>query len=214
MSNFTLKSIFLTTSLLSLASAYAQLPNPVERPSRLLPYTQCVYSGGLAPLAVDRAPRLPMARPVETASGVKRVSVADGYRVMLAFFNTDPFVNLKIEMSEAGRYPSDKKIILEQMESIASSTQGVSKISVERSTIDGVELAALNRPVLESSVLSIYSFFDDASEVIATAYILNQLPARRAFDDMTHYRGLRDAFVKDAIQCMVKHRNSPEMSAR
>src|SRR5258706_15462400 len=89
---------------------YAQLLNPSDRPSPLVPYTNCPLSNGLASVSVERAPHLPMARPVETPSGTRGVSVADGYRVILAFPNTDPFVNLKIEISVAGGVVGEKNV--------------------------------------------------------------------------------------------------------
>src|SRR5882757_6095669 len=153
--NHFLGRMILLTSLLAAATASSQLLDPSGQPSRLVPYTRCSFAGGLAPVSVDRAPNLPMARPVETASGTKRVSVADGYRVMLAFPNTDPFVNLKIEASVAGLYANDKQTVLEQMQAFAASAKGVS-MSVERSTLNGVEIAALNNPTIDSSVISFY----------------------------------------------------------
>jgi hypothetical protein len=193
------------TLLLTAATASSQLLDPSRQPSQLVPYTRCTLSGGLIPVSVERAPNLPMARSVETVSGTKRVSVADGYRVILAFPNTDPFVNLKIEVSVAGLYANDKQAVLEQMQALAASAKGVS-MSVERSTLNGIEVAALNNPTVDSSIISFYSLFDDAESMIATAYILNQLPERRAFRDMLGYKTLRDAFIQDYTQCMAKNR--------
>jgi hypothetical protein len=147
-----------------------------------------------------------MARPVETASGTKRVSVADGYRIMLAYPNTDPFVNLKVEVSVSGQYASDKRAVLEQMETMAAGARGVT-MKVERSDINGVEVVALNNPTLEASGLSFYSLFDDRREMIVTAYILNQRPERRVFQDMASYRKLKDALVQEYAQCMAKNRS-------
>jgi len=183
----------------------AQLLDPSDQPSRLVPYTSCTLSGGLAPISVDRAPHLPMARPVETPSGTKRVSVADGYRVMLAFPNTDPFVNLKIEVSVAGRYAEDKGVVLEQMQAMAADS-GDPNVRLERSVRNGVDIASLNRSALEGGVIGIYSLFDDAESMIVTAYVLNQLPGRRAYKDMDGYKKLRDAFLQEYIKCMAANR--------
>src|SRR5258706_983410 len=86
---------------------YAQLLNPSDRPSPLVPYTNCPLSNGLASVSVERAPHLPMARPVETPPGTRRVSVADGHRVIFAFPHTAPFWNLNIQVSLAGHSPED-----------------------------------------------------------------------------------------------------------
>src|SRR5258706_13400174 len=77
---------------------YAQLLNPSDRPSPLVPYTNCPLSNGLASVSVERAPHLPMARPVETPAGPRRLSVADGYSVVLAVPNTGACVKHNIEV--------------------------------------------------------------------------------------------------------------------
>jgi hypothetical protein len=204
MNNFALR-LFLLGVLLIAGRSNAQLLDPARLPSKLLPYTQCSFSGGLASVSTERAPNLPMARPVETPSGTKRVSVADGYRAILAFPNTDPFINLKIEVSVAGRYAEDKRTVLEQMQAFADGAKGI-KMSVERSTLNGVDVAGLNNPSIQSNQISLYSLFDDKETMIVTAYILNQVAERRAFKDMASYRKLRDAFIKEYTLCMAKNR--------
>jgi hypothetical protein len=146
-----------------------------------------------------------MARPADSPNGKRLVSVADAYRVILAFPNTDPFVNLKIEVSVAGRYSEDKRAVLEQMQDFAASAKGVT-VSLERSTRNGVDIAGLNNPSIESSQISLYSLFDDKETLIVTAYILNQVPERRAFKDMAAYKRLRDAFLQEYAQCMATNR--------
>jgi hypothetical protein len=192
---------FVLGSLLPQIPALPQLLDPSRQPSRLLPYTRCELSGGLAPTIVERAASLPMARPVETSRGQKRVSVADGYRMILAYPNTDPFVNLKIELSVDGQYAADKQTVLEQMQNMSATSRGVA-VNLERSVAGGVDIAALNNPGLEGAALSFYTFFDDAKEVIVTAYVLNQLPARRAFQTVAEYQRLRDKFVSEFAACL------------
>ena len=174
----------MSTLSLTLVAIAVLLVAPSAHPqalqSRLLPYTRCPLSGGLASTTVERAPSLPMARPVETAAGEKRVSVADGYQIILAFPNTDPFVNLKVELSVAGRYAADKQIVLEQMQHMSATARGAA-VKLERSATGGVDIAALNNPGLDGAGLGLYTFFVDAKNIIVTAYILNQLPNRRAF---------------------------------
>ena len=79
-------------------------------------------------------------------------------------------------------------------------------VQLERSERSGVDIAALNKPIIDSGVMSVYSLFDDKEDMIVTAYVLNQLPERRAFQDMDHYKKLRDTFVQDYIQCMATNR--------
>jgi hypothetical protein len=109
-------------------------------------------------------------------------------------------VNLKIELSVKGRFSADKRNALEEMKHVSDTSHGTP--ALERGMQHGVDMAALNRARLEGGVISIYSFFDDESGIIATAYILNQLPERRAFRDLQQYRILRDRFVEEFTSCM------------
>ncbi len=172
-----------------------------ESTSRLLSYTGCTFGGGLVPVIVERAQNLPMARPVETAAGQAPVSVADGYRLILAFPNTGAFVNLKIEQSMVGRYNSDKQSVLEQMQHMSATARGV-VVNLERSVIGGVDIAALNNPGFDGAALGFYTFFVDAKDIIATAYVLNQLPDRRAFQTVVEYQAMRDRFVGEFAACL------------
>ena len=179
----------------------AQLLDPAETSSVLAAYARCQFTGRLAASSIDRAPDLPMARPVETASGTKRVSVADGYRLMLAFPDLDPFVNLKIERSIDGRYASDKQTVLDQMQHMATNSHGT-VVKLERHVERGIDIAALNNPSLAGSIISFYSLFNDKKGVILTAHILNQLPERRSFQNMEQYRVQRDRLVGDLVSCL------------
>jgi len=186
--------------LLIAAPSDAKAPVLSTNSNELVEYTRCEFTGGLTAITVERAPDLPMDRPVDTGVGRKYVSVADGYRVILEFPNTDPFVNLKIELSVKGRFSADKRIVLEGMKHLSDTSLGT--LALERGMQHGVDMAAVNGTRLEGGVIGIYSFFDDESGIIATAYILNQLPERRAFRDLQQYRILRDRFAEDFTSCM------------
>lgn len=184
-----------------LASLFHLLPATASA-GALVAYTQCPLDGKLAAVSVDhRTAGSPPRRAIVTETGQQTVSVADGYRVMLAFPDTDPFVNLKIEQSVAGQYAADKKIILEQMESIARRVPANAG-AVERRLDQGIDIAALNNRALAGGVTSMVTLFDDEREVIATAYVLNQKPARRAFQTFEEYVTLRDRFIGNLTSCM------------
>jgi hypothetical protein len=142
-----------------------------------------------------------MARPVDTVAGRKQVSVADGYRVMLTFPDSDPFVNLKIEVSTPGNYGSDKQDVLEGMAYMSANSTG-STMELKRSVRNGIDVAALSRSNLEGGVISFYTLFDDKKNIIVSAYILNALPGRRAFKDIAEFRSRRDRFIEDYTRCM------------
>jgi hypothetical protein len=186
-------------------SAWGQLLTAAA-PSTLVPYTLCTFSDRLAAVSVDRLNDTPMSRAVNTASGSKPVSVADGYRVMLAYPNTDYFVNLKVEQSVAGSFAEDKQHIVEQMQEIVAHSSG-RIMKLEQTTTKGIAVFGLNnREIDTGGVVSFYTLFDDAKGIVVTAYILNGDPQHRAFDSMAQYLKLRDKFVSDYVSCMAKNR--------
>jgi len=168
--------------------------------SKLLSYAGCPLGGNLAAVAINprTADSVP-ARTVDTDKGRQSVSVGEGLRVMLAFPDTDPFVNLKIERSVPGHYAQDKQVILDQLQFIGKRGPG-GAAAVERSVDKGIDIAALNNPTLAGGVVSVYHLFDDEQEVVATAYLLNQ--KRRAFQTFEEYKGLRDRLIGDLTSCM------------
>lgn len=178
---------------------------PAKRPDPLKAYTSCRFDDGLQVVSVDRLPPGVEWRSVDTRSGSKSVSLADGYRVMLAYPNTDYFVNLKVEQSQAGMFRWDKPTIVESMEWLASQGSGAA-VPLEHTQIGGLDAFGFTQPSLTGSgVLSVYSLFDDKQEMVITAYILNQPPARRRFQTMEEYRTLRDRFLARYAACVAAH---------
>jgi hypothetical protein len=195
----------LALALVAAPFAWGQLLTPAA-PSILVPYTMCTFSDQLAAVSVDRLNDTPMARTVNTASGSKPVSVADGYRVMLAYPNTDYFVNLKVEQSVAGRFAEDKQHIVEQMQEIVAHSSG-RLVKLEQTTTKGIVVFGLNnRGIDTGGVVSFYTLFDETKGIVVTAYILNGDPQHRAFDNMAQYLKLRDKFVSAYVSCMAKTR--------
>ena len=188
---------------LLLASLFHGAPAAAAQ-SALLAYAGCPLGGNLTAATIHgRTAGSPPTRTVDTGTGKQSVSVGEGYRVMLAFPDTDPFVNLKIERSVPGHYAADKQIILDQLQFLAGRSKPEGAVTVERSVDKGIDIAALkalNDSRLEGGVVSMVTLFDDEQEVIATAYLLNQ--KRRAFQTLEEYKSLRDRFIDDLTSCM------------
>ena len=191
-----------------LAASLLHAAPAVAAQSALLSYAGCPLGGNLTAVSINpRTAGAPPTRTVDADTSKQAVSVADGLRVMLAFPDTDPFVNLKVERSVPGHYAADKQLILDQLHTMAKRKPGAAG-AVERSVDKGIDIAALNNPRLDGGgVVSMYTLFDDRQEVIATAYLLNQ--KRRAFQSYEEYRGLRDRFIGDLTTCMAMLRGRP-----
>jgi hypothetical protein len=132
-----------------------------------------------------------------------QVSVADGYRMLLAYPDSAPFVNLKLERSQPGRLAADRTAILAQMTSFAA-TPGAPVAPFRVVERNGVEIMALNSPALTGGVLSVYTLISEKNNVIATAYLLNQKPAQRKFKDYRQFQALRDEFIYSLAVCMAE----------
>jgi hypothetical protein len=169
----------------------------------LRPLTECQFGSGLQAKSVTRWPATMQSRQVQTSNGPMQVSVADGYRMMLAYPDTAPFVNLKLERSQPGKLAADRTAILAQMTSFAA-TPGAPVAPFKVIERNGVEIMALNNPTLAGGVISIYTLISEKTNVIATAYLLNQKPAERKFKNYEQYQALRDEFVYALAVCMAE----------
>lgn len=199
---FTMKNIL---RALVLAPLFHLLP-ALAASSEPLPHAACPLQGGLKPVSVVAAPG-PWTRTVDTDVGKQEVSVALGTRIMLAFPDSDPFVNLKVERSVAGRYAADKAAILAQLRTIegrAPAGAGESR----RGTEQGIEIVTLLDRRLRPGAIDMVVWFDDASGVVVTAYLLNQKPERRAFQSFEEYAVLRERFIGDVTTCMAAIRDA------
>jgi hypothetical protein len=171
-------------------------------PLRVL--TTCTFGPQLQAQSVERWPAATPSRLVQTSGGPMPVSVADGYRMMLAFPGTAPFVNLKLERSQPGRLGADRTAILAQMTSFAA-TPGTAVAPFKVIERNGVEIMALNNPTLDGGgVISIYTLISEKSNLIATAYLLDQKPAQRKFQNYQQYQSMRDEFVFALAVCMAE----------
>jgi hypothetical protein len=170
----------------------------------LRPLTTCAFGKDLQARSVSRWNEPRPWRMVQTSNGPKRVSVADGYHMQLAFPDTAPFVSLKLERSTPGRLAADRTAILAQMTSFAA-RPGVTVAPFKVIERHGIEIMALNNPSLDSGgVISVYTLISEKTNVIATAYLLNQKPSQRKFKNYQQYQALRDDFIFALAVCMAE----------
>jgi hypothetical protein len=179
----------------------AALAGPDSDPLR--PLTTCNFGNELQAKSVNRWPTQQSSRKVQTSTGPMQVSVADGYRMTLAFPHTAPFVNLKLERSQPGKLAADRTAILAQMTSFAA-TPGATVYPFKVVAYNGIEIMALNNTALNGRVISIYTLISEKTNVIATAYLLNQKPSERKFKDYEQYQALRDEFIFALALCMAE----------
>ncbi len=191
--------VFAAIVLCGPAAALAQ--DPSDDPLR--PLMGCSFGKDLHAQSVNRWPAGTPSRAVQTSTGPMQVSVADGYRMLLAYPDSAPFVNLKLERSQPGKLAADRTAILAQMTSFAA-TPGAPVAPFRVIERNGVEIMALNNPALTGGVISVYTLISEKNNVIATAYLLNQKPAQRKYKDYQQYQALRDDFIYSLAVCMAE----------
>jgi hypothetical protein len=195
----TLMFALLIGGLVLLKNAAAQT---VSRDDTLKPYTSCQFEDGLKVVQVDRLPKGVTFRTETTLSGEKKISLADGYRVMVAYPKTDFFANIKAEKSNPDDYAKDKETVIEGLKwAIAHGKEMESQEPIKVS-YNGFEGYALNRQSLIGNTLGITVLFSDADHHIITIYFLNQNPKKRKFQTIEEWRTLRDSFLNRYTSCV------------
>jgi hypothetical protein len=174
-----------------------------EASNGLKPYTECQFADGLTAVSVDRLPGTGVRhRTVETADGERRVSMTDGYRVLLAYPGTDYFANVKVERSAPEEYVSDKAVIVAGLEQLAP-TGGPGRGTVVHRHLRGLDMVSLdNTSINVRGPISMYVLFNDSTQTVATVYFLNQRADRRRFQTFEEYAALRDTFLEEYTKCI------------
>ena len=105
--------LMIVGSLSSAARSFGQSP---KRDDSLKPFTTCELDNGLRIVQVDRLPKNVKSRTVTTSKGEQAISLADGYRVMVAYNDDkDWFANIKAEKSITTEYERDKELVIEHL---------------------------------------------------------------------------------------------------
>lgn len=168
----------------------------------LRPLLTCIEQGPFRALDRDRLPEQVTSRQVRLPDGERRVSLLDGYRVILVTPQGEPFVNLKVERSIRELAEADRAVVLDQMRAFAErKPAGSAPMRDERR--GRVRLLGLDQPSLAATgPLGLYMLLVEDADLIVTAYVLNQTPARRAFDSLEGYEALRELAMRHILGCL------------
>jgi hypothetical protein len=190
-----MKTMLMLALLGSVAGAAPAQDDPLR------PVLACSFSGGLRAQSVTHGKEAAPQRTVSTSSGPMTVSVADSYRVQLAFPGSDPFATLKLERSVPGRIEEDRTAILAQLTSFAAKPNAPPlKVVPAR----GVQVMGMDQPALlpASGVLGMYTLIAPPRAVVASVYLLQHTPGHNEYADYAQYAGLRDRFLGELATCM------------
>ena len=185
--------------------SHVEAQQPDSRSPSLKPYLSCKFEDDLQIVETTRRPKAAEKfRLVETASGNKRVSVLDGYRVMLAYPATPYyFANIKVEQSNERDYPNDKEIVRSQLQYSAETEQATKIIYQDKTLFNGYESYGIDKGVIDvGGVIGTHVLFSAADHVIITIYFLNQGSENRRYQNIEEYRALREKFLDGYTRCL------------
>src|SRR5689334_14138236 len=146
-----------------------------ERDDSLKPFTSCDLPDGLKIVQVDRLPKSVTSRTVKTSSGDQKISLADGYRVMVAYNDDrDWFANIKAEKSIAAEYERDKQNAIDNLKWAASMSKKMEAQEPVKISFGAYEGYRIGSRTLTGNVLGIDVLFSDVDHTITTFYFINQ----------------------------------------
>lgn len=188
----------------SLTSPSRSFAQSSKRDDSLKPFTSCKLDSGLKIVQVDRLPKSVKSRTVETSKGDQKISLVDGYRVMVAYNNDrDWFANVKAEKSMAGEYQRDKEGVIENLKWAASTSKELESQEPVSLTFNGYEgYGTSKRTLTTGDMLGIYVLFSDAEHTITTLYFINQNVKRKRFQTIEEWKAVRDEFLNTYTTCI------------
>lgn len=196
------KLVVVFTIVGSLNSAPGSFGQSSKRDDSLKPFTTCELDNGLRIVQVDRLPKNVKSRTVTTSKGEQAISLADGYRVMVAYNDDrDWFANIKAEKSVTTEYERDKESVIENLKWAASTSKDLESQEPVKVSFGEYEGYGTSKRTLVGDMLGIYALFSDVNHTITTFYFINQNPKRKRFQTIEEWRVLRDEFLKTYTTC-------------
>ncbi len=196
--------------IVGLALSFSAFGQSTQRDDSLKPHTSCELESGLKIVQVDRLPKDTRFRTVETSKGDLKISLADGYRVMVAYNNKrDWFANIKAEKSLPGEYERDKESVIENLKWAASTSKDLEHPEPVKVSFNGFEGYGTSKQMLTGNMLGIYLLFSDADQTITTFYFINQNAKRTRYQSIEEWRTIRDEFLNTYTKCINNHRSKP-----
>ena len=195
-------------------SATASFGQSPERDDSLKRFTSCGLENGLRIVQVDRLPKNTKSRTVKTSQGDRKISLADGYRVMVAYNeHRDWFANIKAEKSFTAEYQRDKEGVIENLKWAASTTSDLESPELLKVSFNGYEGYGTSKRALTGNLLGIYLLFSDVDHTITTIYFINHNANRKRFQTIEEWQAVRDEFLKTYTTCVNNKRSEVGGSA-
>ena len=192
----------------SLTSSSGSFAQSSKRDDSLKPFTTCKLDSGLRIAQVDRLPKDVKSRTVKTSKGDQKISLADGYRVMVAYNDDgDWFANIKAEKSIPAEYQRDKEGVIENLSWAAPTNKDLESEQPVKVSFNGYEgFGTSKRTLTTGNLLGIYVLFSDTDLTITTIYFINQNVKRKRFETIEEWKSVRDGFLNTYTTCINNNR--------
>jgi hypothetical protein len=166
------------------------------------PYVFCQYTVDFSVVSTIQLPGHGLRyRTVATSSGERKVSLVDGYRLMLAQDQSSYFANMKVERSDPSQYVSDKDAVIKNLE-FAMQESSTGKAVWEHMPYNGFDVYGVTDPTMDGNGPNgIYVLFRDSTQTIVTIYFLGQKPEYRKFKTIEEHDALRDLMLEELTTC-------------
>jgi ABC-type sugar transport system permease subunit len=136
-------------------------------------------------------------RTLPTSNGEVSITILDGYRVLYNNKKKAPFVNLKVELSDASRYEVDKQHVLDNLNYINANSTGMETKDLITLTYNGYKIYGLSRAGIErGNTLGTFVMFP-GDNTIVYFYFNNINPEYRNFSSLEDYQSQRNQFIEE-----------------
>jgi len=174
-------------------------------------YLSCRYGAGLSVVSALRMQGEGLRyRDVPTAEGQKKVSIIDGYRLMLSQGEPSFFANLHIERSDPRQYARDKDVVIKSLEYAMDARPPGPKAVWDHLPYNGFDVYSVTDNMMGANGPNgIYVLFRDPTQTIVTIYFLGQKPEHRHFGTIQEHDAIVDKMLEDLTTCA----NAPPSAA-
>ena len=145
-------------------------------------------------------------RKIKIGKEEKQISRIDGYRLKYRIGEDGPVtINMKIEMSAAKDYISDKKNLIEWFENIKKTTKYFKLHSEDKGYFSEYQLKSYILD--ENRMIFMVIMFDDSSQIITTMTFLNPPEFMRGYKTFEEFLPIGMQTVNSYQQCVIANLN-------
>ncbi len=189
--------VFIAMASISLAGSVLS-PAWADDGGPLKSAVSCIKESGFKVIQENRWPAGQSDRFVDTPVGQARVSVVDGFRLLLGDSKGVLSINLKVEESEASAAPKDREVIEAQMRKLS-----VPSAPLTVSSLGQVEMLGLTQPDLKGNgPLAFYTLFNPSQRLVASAYLLNGDKRQRLYATYEQFLTGKEAALATIAGCL------------